>query len=167
MGFGQQFERYRLPEWAAHYLDYFLLKDVIKSMRMKRLSTSISPGSVSLLSKNRSMLMEPLVSQSSYSESIEDVIAEELLKVSKFYTLRRQDLEASISSIFTHIHTAKEKLVTRSGSVDLRNRLPSLWRAIHQVHWNLWCLEVFCEVDDGECEKNNDRGRSGGHALGH
>ena len=72
--------------------------------------------------------------------------SEELLKVSKFYTLRRQDLEASIS-IFSHIHTAKEKLVTRSGSVDLRHRQLSLWRAIHQVHRNLWCWEVFCEVN--------------------
>lgn len=26
---------------------------------------------------------------------------------------------------------------------------------------------VECEVDDGECDENNDRGRSGGHALGH
>lgn len=146
MGFGRQFAQYRLPEWTAHYLDYQGLKESVKTLRLSRLTTQDHTESPTL-SKGYSLAVEPLIPQEYRRQSSQELFQSELEKVSDFYKVRRQDLEISINGIFTHLQGSKEKLLMLSSSTDLRHRLPSLWRAIHQVHRNLWCLEVFCEIN--------------------
>ena len=71
------------------------------------------------------------------------ITTEQLLKWGVF---TEEDAEFALKN---HDHS----MLLKSDHFDPRLRLPSLLRAVQKSHRNLWCLEVYCEINYLGCVK--------------
>lgn len=160
MKFGSQLEQYKQPEWASYYLDFHSLRKKIKQLKI------ILKGRKFDMIDIRDLI--PDSSNLSHAQQAEEVAVEnlergwvqsflrELLKLSKFYCEKKLEYMQELEETFQHVmkhHGDLKTMVRKSDHYDPRQRLPSILRALQISHRNLWCLEVYSEINYLACIK--------------
>lgn len=159
MKFGSQLEQYKQPEWASFYLDFLALRKKIKQLRL------ILKGRKFDMIDIRDLIPG---AASSHAQQAEEIAIEnlernwvqsflrEVLKLSKFYCEKKLEYMQELEETFQHVqkhHGDMKALVRKSDHYDPRQRLPSILRALQIAHRNMWCLEVYSEINYLACIK--------------
>jgi SPX domain protein involved in polyphosphate accumulation len=145
MKFGTQLELYKIPEWASKYLDFLILKK-----KLKRISRTEHPQHTSFSVATT----QDLLDSRSLSEDWLDHFHKEIAKINEFYCTKRLEFIRELEDICAYVlKNHDHSMLLKSDHFDPRLRLPSLLRAVQKSHRNLWCLEVYCEINYLGCVK--------------
>lgn len=145
MKFGTQLELYKIPEWASKYLDFLILKK-----KLKRIARTQHPQHTSFCVANT----QDLLDSRALSEDWLDHFHKEIAKINEFYCTKRLEFIRELEDICTYVlKNHDHSMLLKSDHFDPRLRLPSLLRAVQKSHRNLWCLEVYCEINYLGCVK--------------
>ena len=159
MKFGSQLEQYKLPEWASFYLDFLALRKRIKQLKLVLRGRTFEmidirdliPGAESShVHKTEEIAIENL------ERAWVQVFIREVMKLNKFYCEKKLEYMQELEETFLHVqkhHGDLKAMVRKSDHYDPRQRLPSILRALQISHRNMWCLEVYSEINYLACIK--------------
>lgn len=152
MKFGTQLELYKIPEWASKYLDFLILKKKIK--RIARVQHAASKNSLLPSAGGSDPSCQELLSASALIEEWFEHFQREIHKIAEFYCTKRLEFTRELEDICNYVLKNQDhSMLIKSDHFDPRLRLPSLLRAVQKSHRNLWCLEVYCEINYLGCVK--------------
>ena len=152
MKFGTQLELYKIPEWASKYLDFLVLKKKIK--RIARAQGAASKQGSFLSAAGSDPSTQDLLGPSALIEDWFEHFHREIHKISEFYCTKRLEFIRELEDICNYVLKNQDHtMLLKSDHFDPRVRLPSLLRAVQKSHRNLWCLEVYCEINYLGCVK--------------
>ena len=144
MKFGRLLEYHTIPEWAAFYVDYRLLKKLLATYQ-----SSISGGI--------NEITESLLGRFDAFKELTMELEMQSSRVKHFYMEKYAILNKEMTSVIEYISDLKrvstlceketKQLLSMKERDDSQNRATSMQRAFTELHQRITWLEGFCEIN--------------------